>query len=277
MGNEMIQIGPDDYLAKLKIHTSKTNKTALFILEEVKALVIADDATLKTAKEDDVNYRIRLKEIDEDRKSITAPINQALDEVNAAFKAPTESYKSAREILARKIREYEAQKEAERKEAERRAQEKARQEEERIRKEKEAQERAWREKEAKAREEAERAEKAAQNARSEAQRQKLEAEAEAKRKEAEKAQEKANERAIQAQEAYVPPEPVVEQKEEVKVAGFRKKAVKWTAEVTDQKLVPVEWSGRMLRPVDNSIINEIARALKTKVSPIPGVRFLSDE
>ena len=272
--NEMIQIGPQDYMSKLKAHVEVASNDSALALRHAQEFQITTDDDLRVAKEDFVAYREKMKAIEDDRKVITVPLNDILDQVNSLFKNPAENWKAARALLERKGADYAQKKEQERLKLEREAQERARKEEERIRKEKEAQERAWREKEEAKRKEAEELARKALETKNAAKRAELEAQAEKMRQEAARAQDKANERAQQAAEAYVPAETI--EKTEVKVAGA-KKVVRYYAKVIDPAVVPVEWNGRMIRPVDEGVLGDIARALKSNQSPIPGVKFWSEE
>lgn len=272
--NAMIKVGPDNYMGKLVEHIQADVKESALALKNAQELVITNDEDLRIAKEDFVAMRDREKTLEETRKEIVTPLNDVVKQVNSLFKTPATAWADARSIIERKGAEYARVKEEARLKAEREAQEKARKEEERIRKEKEAQEKAWREKEEAKRREAEELDRKAQEEKNAEKRAEMEAQAEKARQDAAKAQDKANDRAIEAQNAFIPA-PTIE-KTEVKVAGA-KKVTRYYAQVIDAKKVPVEWCGRILRPVDEGIISEIARGLKTTQSPIEGIRFYSEE
>ena len=275
--NEIITIGPVNYQAKIKEHVQPANEESALILRHAQELTIKDDETLRAAKEDWVAIRTKLQIHEDDRKSVTVPLNDILGQVNAGFKTATVAWTTAREILNKKVQEYNQKKEQDRQEAERKAQEAARKEEERIRKEKEAQEAAWRAKEEAAKREIARLEAEAAKAKNEAARAKAEEAAAKARAEAEKAAAKAAERAQEAQSAFVPA-PTIE-KVVTKVAGA-KMVTRYFFKILKPELVPVEWNGKMLRPVDDKALGEIARGMKLdgkKPSPIPGVQFWSEE
>lgn len=58
------------------------------------------------------------------------------------------------------------------------------------------------------------------------------------------------------------------------VQGISRKVV-WKAEIIDEKKVPVEIAGMVVRPVDMSAINKLAQTSKGKVE-IPGIRIYED-
>lgn len=272
--NDIININPTNYVDRLKSHVAQYNADAKTALKNAQELVIAGDDDCRLAKEDWVKHRETQKIVEDDRTSLTGPINDALKQINAIYKESATDLTAARDLLNQKVQTYQQEQEQIRLKAEREAQEKARKEEERIRREKEEQERQWRLKEEARRKQAEELARKAANERNEAKRAEMEAQAEKARQEAAKAQEKADERARQAAEAFVPA-PVIE-KTVVKVAGA-KKVVRYYARVLDAKKVPVEWAGRVIRPVDEKTLNQIASGLKTTVSPIEGVQFYSEE
>lgn len=270
---ELIQIGPIDYRMKLKERNAVALETANNRLKAAQDLVITDTESLRGAKEDHAKWREDLKTLEEDRKAIVGPLNAVVDEVNASFKEPAEILKQARLITEKKATAYEAKVEADRRAAEEKARAEAKKEEERIRKEKEEQAAAWQKKQDEAKEREEAALKAGDSEG-----------AEKARKDAEKAEIKAQERQEQAETVFVAP--TIAHVEKVKVAGT-KAITRYYARILDKNKVPVEWCGREIRPVSESVLGEIAKALKIDTtrkdpsgnvvkSPIEGVEFYSE-
>ena len=62
--------------------------------------------------------------------------------------------------------------------------------------------------------------------------------------------------------------------EVVKTAGTSAVAV-WKAKVTNDSLVPVEFAGMVIRPIDVSAIDKIAKTSKGQMK-IPGIEFYQD-
>ena len=67
---------------------------------------------------------------------------------------------------------------------------------------------------------------------------------------------------------------VIEQPKAVKTAGTSVK-MPWKARVINDSLVPVTFAGTMLRPVDTSTLDKLAKASKGSMT-IPGVEFYED-
>lgn len=67
---------------------------------------------------------------------------------------------------------------------------------------------------------------------------------------------------------------VIEQPKAVKTAGTAVKTT-WKARVVNDSLVPVTFAGTMLRPVDTSTLDKLAKASKGSMT-IPGVEFVEE-
>jgi hypothetical protein len=67
---------------------------------------------------------------------------------------------------------------------------------------------------------------------------------------------------------------VIEQPKAVKTAGTAVKTT-WKARVVNDSLVPISIMGTMLRPVDTSTLDKLAKASKGSMA-IPGVEFYED-
>ena len=67
--------------------------------------------------------------------------------------------------------------------------------------------------------------------------------------------------------------PVVSSAYQIKGVSTRKT---WKAKIVDEKLVPVEIAGMIIRPVDMKALNSLASTSKGKIS-VPGVEFYQDE
>jgi predicted phosphohydrolase len=65
-----------------------------------------------------------------------------------------------------------------------------------------------------------------------------------------------------------------EQPKQEKTAGTAVKTV-WKARIVNEKLVPVELNGMLLRPIDTVLINKLAVSSKGSIK-IPGVEFYED-
>ena len=274
--SQIITVNPTNYVAKLKEHVEPMVKIGQVALKNAQELVIKTDDDLKLAKEDWVKHRLSLKDTEDARTALTKPLNDALGLINGTFKDASTPLTEAREILNQKSSAYERKKEAERQEAARLAREAAAKEEARLKKIKEDQEREWREKEAERTRQAEELARKAAREKDAEKRAEMEAAAEKQRQEAAKAREKADLRAQEAQETFIPTETV--EKTVVKVTGA-KAVVRYFFEVLDAKIVPVEWCGKTIRPVDEKVLGEIAKGLKLDnkaPSPIPGIRFWSE-
>jgi hypothetical protein len=67
---------------------------------------------------------------------------------------------------------------------------------------------------------------------------------------------------------------VIEQPKAVKTAGTAAKTT-WKARIVNDSLVPITFAGTMLRPVDTSTLDKLAKASKGTMA-IPGVEFYED-
>ena len=275
---QLIKVAPPAYekpMQAVRDFTEQEAQAANLALLDAQKLVVKTDEQCKTAMESFVMARDRINALEDNRKSVTGPLNGLVGTINDLFRVPSDKLKQARDLYNKKAVDYKREQEAKREEEERQARLKAEAEERRKREEKEAQERAWREKEAKAKAEAEAAERKAREAKNDKDRAAAEAVAAKARSDAEKAAEKANPRAQEAAEVVVAPEPT-KVVEAPKVAGFRSKSVKWYAKVVDPTQVPQNYGGRQLWVIDQKALDALATALKTKDCPIPGVRFYSE-
>lgn len=270
---QLITIAPGNYESALRENIKLENEQADLAVKTAEKLVIKNDQQLKDAKEDFTIIRGRIRDLEDRRTSIVAPINAAVKAINDLFRIPADKLAKAKLATEQKVVAYERQKEEERLAEERRLREEAEREERKRREEKERQEREWREKEAKAKAEAEEKARKAQEATNAKEKARLEAEAEKARQIADKAKEKADSRAIEASEVFVAPKTV--EKVAVKVAGTRQ-VERWFAQVIDESKIPDTFAGRSLWKIDESALNELAKSLKTRDCPIPGVRFYSE-
>lgn len=200
-----------------------------------------------------------LKQLEEKRKSITKPLDEAKAAVMDLFRKPVEILQKAETTIKRAILTYDQAEEAKRKAEEERLREITRKEQEKLRIEADRRTREAAEKAAKLREEATVA-AAAGNA---AEAAKLAAKSEAVIEKAE------NKAADLQQQADTMPVPVVN-REQVKVSGISKTTL-WRARVMDDKLVPREYL-----IVNQSALDQVAKATKGALS-IPGVEFYSEE
>lgn len=238
---------------------------AELMMNQSKNIVIKNDDDRKLANATFNLAREGMKKIEEERKKITVPLNNALDAVNALFKRPYNFFKEARDTAEKACISYDSEKERIRLAEEARLREIARKEEERLRKIKEEQERAWREKEAKARAEEARLQAEIANAKNEKARAEAEAAAAKAREDAAKAAAKAAERAQQAAEVFVPA-PTLQQAK-VEVSG-EKNITRWDYEITDMDAIPDDfWC------LDEQKLAKFARDTKGTVK-VAGIRFI---
>jgi chromosome segregation ATPase len=246
-------------------HALASEATSL-IPNAIHPIESADDYELYGARIRDL--RSAEKKLDEKRKDMTRPLDEAKRTVMDWFRAPIDRLQAARSQYEDRMREWDREQERLRREAQARAEEAARKERERLAKE--AAEREAREREAarKAREAAE--------ARAKAEEAKGRAElAEARRRAAQEAEEaRIRQAAEQAEEArrlaeLAPAVPVVEA-ERPKVAGMHtRKAWKWR--VTDEAKVP-----RQYLMLDTTKIGKVVRALGAEAD-IEGVEVYEDQ
>lgn len=201
----------------------------------------------------------KAREIDEARKALVKPIDDARKAVQNFFAPPLEWLAKAEAVLKRKLVDYQNEQERIRREEQAKAEAAARRERERL-------EAAAREAERKAREKAAEERRAAEEAAAAgraAEAAKLQARAAATES---KAAEKAEQLEQQAAAVVAP----VIQREAPKVAGIKTREV-WLFEITDPAAVPREYL-----MVDESKIRKVVNALKGDTQ-IGGVRVYADK
>jgi hypothetical protein len=266
---QLVKVAPPAYekpMQAIRDFMEEERASADLALTDALKLVVKNDEQCKTAMESFVMARNRINSLEENRKSVTGPLNGLISTINDLFRAPSDKLKQARDLYNKKAVDYKCEEEAKREEEECKSREKAEAEEKRKRDEKERQEREWRNKGEAFMEE----EKAFRK-------QGKKDEADVALKKANECFEKANMRAQQASEVYVAPKVTKATKAEApKVAGFRAKSVKWYAKVINPIEVPMSYGGRRLWVIDEKALNDLATALKTADCPIPGVRFYSE-
>ena len=202
----------------------------------------------------------KISELEDQRKSITGPLDTAKKQIMELFRRPTSCLQEAEAILKSAQLKYLDDQERKRQEEEARLRKIADEE----RRKKEAQEAEWRRKEDEKRRQAEELERKAANEKNAAKRAEQEAAAAKARAEADKASAKAEERSNQAASVVAPTVAPVE------VAKGSSVVVRWYAEVTDVNLIPREY----LVP-DMKLLNGLATKMKDQVK-IPGVAFKSE-
>lgn len=199
------------------------------------------------------------REIDEARKQLVKPIDEARKRIQDFFRAPLEFLEQAEGIVKQKLTAFQNEQERIRREEQRRAEEAARKERERL----EAQ---AREAERKAREKAEADRRAAEEAAAAGRAQ----EAARLAARASATESKAAEKAGQLeQRAAAVVAPIIE-REVPKVAGLKTREV-YKFEIVDASKLPREY----LIP-DESRIRKVVNALKADAN-IPGVRVYADK
>lgn len=249
----------------LDVSVVKTaEKEIVKLIEDTGELAIRNNDDFENAGSVRAKAKGYIKRLDERRKEITVPLDNAKKSVMALFSPLTEKLEGLISVIDKETVRYSTEQEEIARKKQEEENERARKEEERIRKEKEAQEAAWREKEEKARKEREELEKKAREAKSAKERASLEAEAKKKAAEEAKAAEKAQERASEA--ANVQVEAAVVETEAPKATGQGIKEL-WYAEVVDETKIPREY----LMP-NMEMLNKQAKATKNK-KEIPGVVF----
>lgn len=115
-----ITIAPIDVSA-----VSKEDSQAVAILSEAKAIVIKTQDDYDKVGAFRIRINIKIKALDELRKSITRPLDEAKANVMNLFKSPVEFYRQAKDILDRVLISYDEKKEKERREQEEKLQREA--------------------------------------------------------------------------------------------------------------------------------------------------------
>lgn len=199
------------------------------------------------------------KKLEETRTSITKPMNEALDRVNAFFRKPADTLKAIELKIKGALRVFSDEQEARAREEQRKADERAAAERKRAEEAAAAERRKAEEAAAELRRKAE-AEAAAGNA---AEAAKLQQRADTK---LEKAETKAATLESQAQTVVAP----IIRRDPPKVTGINYREA-WKFEVTDVSLVPREYL-----MVDETKIRKIVQAMKGDTK-IAGVRVYSEK
>lgn len=210
-----------DYSQKIVIQTQPQYENAAEILKRVKS---------------------RYKELDEQRKEITKPMDTAKAKIMDLFRTPLEMLQRAEGIIKQGMLSYVTEQERKAREIQRKLEEEAQKKTDKERKAKEEQERQWREKQA-------------------------QLEAEGKLEEARKAQEKADQRALEAEMIQVAEVPVIAVSVETPKGVSYSEL--WSAEVVDISLVPREY----MIP-NQQALDKVAQATKGAIQ-IPGVKITS--
>jgi len=213
--------------------------------------------TYEMAGKDLQQIKARLKAVDEQRKSITRPLDEAKKAIMALFDAPTRFLQGAEGLLKQKMLAFSEEQERKQRELRAKLEEEARKERERLAAEAAAARAKAEEEARKLREQAEAA-KAAGDAAKAA---KLESRAESRM---EAADEKAS--TLEHQAAVTVAPAVQIQQAEVKGVSTREE---WDFEYTDQSLLPREF----LIP-DEKAIRAVVKARKGATN-IPGIRVFS--
>lgn len=227
---------------------------AQFALDSARAMSIVTAEQYEAGAAELQAIKGKHREIDEARKLLTRPIDEAKKRIQDFFRAPLDFLEQAESIIKGKLVAYQNEQERLRREEQRKAEEIARKERERLEAAAREAERAAREKaaaERKAAEEAAAAGRAAEAA-------KLAARAAATETKAAEKAAALDERAA----AVVAP---VIQREAPKVAGLAMREM-WLFKVEDKSKVPDEY-----KVVDESRIGKVVRALKGDAR-IAGVR-----
>ena len=223
------------------------------VKEEIRDVVVlvkqSQEIVIKTQSENEKAAVVlsaikgRYKELDERRKQITKPLDEAKQRVMDLFRQPLDDLKEAESIIKKAISNFADEQERIVREAQRKLEEEARKKAEEERRRKEEQERQWREKQAKL-------------------------EAEGKFEEARKAQEKADQRALEAQSVVEEVVPLVMTNIQTKGISYREQ---WKAEIVDIDLLPREY----MLP-NQQALDKVAQATKGTI-PISGVRFICNK
>lgn len=135
----MIDFKKNDKIKKIEKEVPK-------IVEETKKIMIKNNDDLKYGTEVIVKIKKSLKNIEENRKFVVAPIDEAKKRGQAFFKSFSEPLKEAHKNISEKIVAYETKREKILLEQQRKLEEKARREEEKRKAELEKQAKKWEEK-----------------------------------------------------------------------------------------------------------------------------------
>lgn len=244
-------------LVELKIEQpdSSASNQAQRALDAAQALVIATPEQYEAGAEQLKVIKAKAREIDEARKSLKRPIDEAAARIQAFFKPPLEFLTKAEGIVKGKLTTYQAEQEKLRREEQARAEEAARKERERLERLRIAAEAKAREKEAELRRQA-----AEANA---AERAKIEAKMQA---EADKAAAKQAELDARAASVTAP----VIHREAPKVEGLSTRTV-YKFRIKDPAAIPREYLA-----IDEGKIRKVVQALKGDTN-IPGVEVYAEE
>lgn len=235
--------------------TPAAEQRAQAALDAAQSLVIATPEQYETGAEQLKAIKAKAREIDEARKSLKRPIDEAAARIQAFFKPPLEFLSQAEGIVKSKLTAYQQEQERIRREEQRKAEDAARKERERLERQRLAAEAKAREKEAELRRQAAEADAA--------ERAKIEAKM---RAEAEKAAAKQAE--LEQREAAVTA-PVIH-REAPKVAGISTRTV-YKFRIKDPAAIPREYLA-----VDEAKIRKVVQALKADAN-IPGVEVYAEE
>ena len=263
MNAELIEVEP--------IKTDSANefsKKAVALTQQAQKIVITNQKTYEGAAECLKIVKGFFGQIEEARKKITIPLDNAKKAVMDLFRVPTDELVKAEVQIKSKMIAYSNEQERLRRAEEERLRKIAQAEEDRQRKIKEQQEAEWRAKEEAARKELERQNALIAKAKNEKQRAEAEANAAKAKAEQEKAARLAEERRQQAAEVYVPAPTVASKVEKPQGVSMKKL---WKARVIDEKLVPREYL-----IVNEQMLNKVANATKGSL-PIPGVQFYAED
>lgn len=246
-------------LVSLHLQSPRTLHTSADV-EEAKELIIDCPAMLEDNGQEMVAIQTKIKTVEDERKAMVAPINEAHAKVQAFFKKFSDPLTEALAIRKQKHGAYITEQNRIAAELQRKADEAAAAERARLAKEAAVLEAKAKEKEAKLRAEAEEA-AAAGNA---AQAARLKAEADARQEKAEEAAAELRTQAASTVSAVVVPE------SSGKVSGVSKMKDNWQAVIEDADLVPREFM-----MVDTAKLNAYAKAMKDSAK-VAGVRFVNN-
>jgi len=231
-------------VAPISTEIAKSEEEEAFVmLETAQALVIKTEKDYHIQAENLSIIKGFSKDLENKRKTITGPMDQAKKAVMDLFRPASEALKKAENVTKKALAEYAAVQEAKRREEARKAAEKARREE--------AAQKAKLEE--KARREAEKAEKLR---------------SEGKEARAELAEEKAADMVAKAETVYVEPKPVAVEVPKAKGVSYREV---WRAEVLRPSDVPREFL-----MVDEKKLAGYAKAMKSEAR-VAGVHFYPEK
>ena len=241
----------------VSVEAQKAVEETAIMVKSFDNYIVSAPEEYKGANDDLRRIKVKTKQLDDLRKSLTKPLDESKKRIMEFFSKPLEFLEKAESAVKSAMLNWQQEQERIRLEEERKIQEAARKEEERLRKIKEEQERVWREKQEALRKEAERLENEGKSK-----------EAMKALIEAEKAKIKADERAAQAEEISVPV-PVLESKVE-KMAGLSTRTI-WKFRITDSNKIPRQY----LIP-NEKMLGDVAKTTKGSLQ-IDGVEFYSEE